>query len=111
LIGTRFGLFNAELRFPLFRALGLGFLPVWFPPIEGAVFYDAGIAWERGTSLAWSREPYQNPAFVRQPLTSWGFSVRANLLGFAVFRFDYTNPLSRPEGVPWYWTVSLGPTF
>ena len=50
-------------------------------------------------------------AFVRQPLTSWGFSIRANLLGFAVFRFDYTNPLSRPEGVSSYWTVSLGPTF
>jgi hypothetical protein len=110
-IGTRFGLFNAELRFPLFRALGLGFLPVWLPPIEGAVFYDAGVAWEAGTSLVWSRKPYQNPAFVRQPLTSWGFSIRANLLGFAVFRFDYTNPLSRPEGVSSYWTVSLGPTF
>lgn len=111
LIGTRFGLFNAELRFPLFRALGLGFLPVWLPPIEGAVFFDAGIAWEKGTTLAWSREPYQNPAFVRQPLTSWGFSIRANLLGFAVFRFDYTNPLSRPDAVPSYWTISLGPTF
>ena len=111
LIGTRIGLFNAELRFPLFRALGLGFLPVWLPPIEGAVFFDAGIAWEEGTTLAWSREPYQNPAFVRQPLTSWGFSLRANLLGFAVFRFDYTNPLSRPDGVSSYWTVSLGPTF
>jgi Tol biopolymer transport system component len=111
LIGTRFGLVNAELRFPLFRALGLGFLPVWLPPVEGAVFFDAGIAWEEGTRLTWSREPWENPAFVRQPLTSWGFSIRANLLGFAVFRFDYTNPLTRPDVVPWYWTVSLGPTF
>jgi len=48
---------------------------------------------------------------VRQPLASWGLSIRANLLGFAVFRFDYTNPLSRPDLVPSYWTVSLGPTF
>jgi Tol biopolymer transport system component len=111
LIGTRFGVFNAELRFPLFRALGLGFLPVWLPPIEGALFFDAGIAWEDGTRLAWSRKPYQNPAYVRQPLTSWGFSLRANLLGFAVFRFDYTNPLTRPDEVPSYWTISLGPTF
>jgi len=111
LIGTRFGLFNAELRFPLFRTLGLGFLPIWLPPIEGAVFFDAGMAWEKGTRVAWSRKPYENPALVREPLTSWGFSIRANLLGFAVFRFDYTNPLSRPDGVPWYWTISLGPTF
>jgi hypothetical protein len=111
LIGTRFGLFNAELRFPLFRALGLGFLPIWLPPVEGAVFFDAGIAWERGMELTWSRNLTDNPAVVRQPLTSWGFSIRANLLGFAVFRFDYTNPLTRPDVVPWYWTVSLGPTF
>ena len=31
--------------------------------------------------------------------------------GFAVFRFDYTNPLSRPKPVRSYWTISLGPTF
>ena len=111
LIGTRFGLFNAELRFPLFRQLALGFLPVWFPPIEGAIFFDAGVAWEKGTRLVWSRGPYDNPALVRQPLTSWGFSTRLNLLGFAVFRFDYTKPLVRAQDVGWYWTISLGPTF
>jgi hypothetical protein len=110
-IGTRFGVFNAELRFPLFRTLALGFLPVWFPPVEGAIFFDAGMAWEDGTRLVWSREPGDNPALVRQPLTSWGFSGRLNLLGFAVFRFDYTKPLSRAEGVPAYWTISIGPTF
>jgi Tol biopolymer transport system component len=111
MIGTRFGVFNAELRFPLFRALGLGFLPIWLPPVEGAVFFDAGIAWEEGSRLVWERRPIDNPAQVRQPLTAWGFSIRANLLGFAIFRFDYTNPLDRPDVVSSYWTVSLGPTF
>jgi Tol biopolymer transport system component len=110
-IGTRFGVFNAELRFPLFRTLALGFLPVWFPPVEGAIFFDAGLAWEDGTRLVWSREPTENPALVRQPLTSWGFSGRVNVLGFAVFRFDYTKPLTRASGVPAYWTISIGPTF
>jgi hypothetical protein len=28
-----------------------------------------------------------------------------------VLRFDYANPLNRPDTVPWYWTISLGPTF
>jgi outer membrane protein assembly factor BamA len=99
------------LRFPLFRALGLGFLPVWLPPMEAAVFYDAGMAWEDGDALRWSRGPSDNPSLVRQPLTSWGFSIRANMLGFVVLRLDYTNPLNRPDSVPWYWTLSLGPTF
>jgi outer membrane protein assembly factor BamA len=103
--------FNAELRFPLFRQLALGFLPVWFPPIEGAMFFDAGIAWQQGTRLVWSRQATDNPALVREPLTSWGFSGRVNLLGFAVFRFDYTKPLKRMAGVGAYWTISLGPTF
>jgi Tol biopolymer transport system component len=110
-IGTRFGVFNAEIRFPLFRTLALGFLPVWFPPIEGAIFFDAGMAWQSGSRLVWSREATDNPALVRQPLTSWGFSGRVNMLGFAVFRFDYTKPLSRADGVPSYWTISIGPTF
>jgi Tol biopolymer transport system component len=111
LIGTRFGVFNAELRFPLFRQLALGFLPVWFPPIEGAVFFDAGVAWDDGSRVVWSRGAADNPAVVRQPLTSWGFSGRLNLLGLAVFRFDYTKPLVRAPDVGWYWTISLGPTF
>jgi hypothetical protein len=111
LIGTRIGVFNAELRFPLFRQLALGFLPVWFPPIEGAMFFDAGIAWQQGTRLVWSRQATDNPALEREPLTSWGFSGRVNLLGFAVFRFDYTKPLKRMAGVGAYWTISLGPTF
>ncbi|MDH3496534.1 MAG: BamA/TamA family outer membrane protein [Gemmatimonadota bacterium] len=110
-IGTRVGVFNAELRFPLVRALALGILPLWFPPIEGALFFDAGIAWQQGNALVWKREPTDNPAVVRQPLASWGFSARVNMFGFAIFRFDYTKPLTRADGVPSYWTVSIGPTF
>src|SRR2546426_1730976 len=45
LIGSRIAVGNVELRFPLTRSLVLGFLPIGFPPIEGALFYDVGIAW------------------------------------------------------------------
>jgi len=111
LIGSRVAVFNAELRFPLFRSLVLGFLPLWFPPIEGAIFFDAGIAWNQGNRLVLSREAGEDVGQVRKPLTSWGFSSRINLLGFAVLRFDYTKPLARASGVGAYWTISLGPTF
>jgi len=47
---------------------------------------------------------------VRQPLRSWGASIRGNLLGFLILRADYAKPLDRP-GKSSYWTVSLGPTF
>jgi len=108
LIGSRLAIANAELRFPLTRSLVLGFLPVGLPPIEGAIFYDAGMAWNSESIIKW--DPNPNDSNIRAPLRSWGGSIRMNFLGFVVLRFDYTKPLSRPHNNP-YWTVSLGPTF
>ncbi|HYR30851.1 MAG TPA: BamA/TamA family outer membrane protein, partial [Gemmatimonadales bacterium] len=110
LIGSRIAVANAELRFPLTRSLVLGFLPVGLPPIEGAIFYDAGLAWDSNSKVVWSRASSDDPETVRAPLRSWGGSIRMNFLGFVVLRFDYTKPLSRPHNNA-YWTVSLGPTF
>jgi Tol biopolymer transport system component len=110
LIGSKIAVANVELRFPLTRSLVLGFLPVGFPPIEAAIFYDAGVAWGAGTVVKSSRRSGENPEFVRAPLRSWGGSIRANVLGFVIVRFDYAKPLDRPLKKS-YWTVSLGPTF
>jgi outer membrane protein assembly factor BamA len=115
LIGSRIAVLNAELRFPLISNLTLGLLPIRLPPIEGAVFFDAGMAWDRrhafddGT-IVWGRRGGENNDVVRQPLKSWGVSIRGNLLGFVVLRADYAKPLDRP-GKSAYWTLSLGPTF
>ncbi len=117
LIGSKIAVGNVELRFPLTRSLVLGFLPVGLPPIEGAIFYDVGLAWN-GTSC--DRTPGscvvlnrngRDPEIYREPLRSWGGSIRMNFLGFVVLRLDYTKPLSRPNFNSSYWTLSLGPTF
>src|SRR5262249_27218352 len=81
LIGSRIGIASAELRFPLLRQLALGFLPVGFPPIEAAVFFDAGMAWRDGVDVVWRRSDTDDKSLVRQPLKSWGFSIRGNILG------------------------------
>lgn len=110
LVGTSVGLVNAELRFPLLNA-SLGFLPIGFPPIEGAIFYDMGVAWDSRSRVEFrERRAEENPAAVRVPLRSLGFSIRANMLGFLILRFDYAKPQNRP-GTNAFWTVSLGPTF
>jgi Tol biopolymer transport system component len=109
LIGSRIAVANVELRFPLTRSLVLGFLPVGFPPIEGAIFYDMGMAWNGSSTVQWTRTTADNPDLVRVPLKSYGGSIRANLLGFVILRFDYTHPVDRAHKS--YWTVSLGPTF
>ncbi len=109
LIGSRVAVANVEFRFPLIRNLTLGFLPVGFPPIEGALWYDAGIAWNAGSDLRWSQPTTVNDA-VRAPLTSYGAGLRVNMLGFAVLRLDYAVPRQRPiKGG--YWILSLGPPF
>jgi Tol biopolymer transport system component len=110
LVGSKIAVASAELRFPLTRSLVLGFLPVGFPPIEGAIFYDAGVAWSEGTTLKWQRDAGDDPLLVRAPLKSWGGSIRVNMLGLMILRFDYTKPIDRPLKRN-YWTISLGPTF
>ena len=117
LIGSRVAVFNAEFRFPLTRSLVLGFLPVGFPPIEAALFYDAGLAWNSGSKLFRSRPDSADVATGRWPMTSYGVGIRINLLGFTVLRIDYAVPLQRRYTDPaqtskhGYWIVSLGPPF
>jgi len=110
LIGSRIAVFNAEFRFQLIRNLTLGFLPIGFPPIEGALWYDAGIAWNGASTLRWTRSADDDPNAVRIPLTSWGAGLRLNLFDIAIIRLDYGIPLQRP-GHGGYWMVSLGPPF
>jgi len=110
LIGSKIAVANVELRFPLTRTLVLGFLPVGFPPIEGALFYDIGMAWNDASLVKWRRDASENPVLVRAPLRSWGGSIRANVFGLLIMRLDYTRPLDRGLKHS-YWTISLGPTF
>ncbi len=75
--GTRMYLFNAEYRFPLFDRLVLG-VPLQsleLPGIEGAVFADAGNAWEKFEKFP-------------RPKGSFGLGLRMSLGGFFVLRYD-----------------------
>jgi Tol biopolymer transport system component len=110
LVGTSIGVANAELRFPILSQQYMHWLPQLFPPIEGALFYDAGVAWAGNTTFSWNRAADANPAVVRTPLQSIGLSIKINALGFVVLRFDYAKPLNRP-GVSPYWTISFGPAY
>ncbi|MHB1223785.1 MAG: BamA/TamA family outer membrane protein [Gemmatimonadaceae bacterium] len=106
LIGSRVAFANAELRFPIARRLELGFIPVALPPVDGHVFYDAGVAWNAGQEVALSADP-EGGADSRPLLTSWGAGVRLNLFGFAILRLDYAIPMTRGNRRG-YWTWMLG---
>jgi Tol biopolymer transport system component len=108
LVGTQIGVGSVEIRFPILNpSFGL---PAAIPPIEGALFYDIGIAWDETSTLKWSRDSGDDPIRVRTPLQTFGVSVRTNLFGFAIARLDYSIPRDRPA-VKGLWTFSLGPAF
>ncbi|HKV76276.1 MAG TPA: hypothetical protein VJN95_17285 [Gemmatimonadales bacterium] len=109
MVGTQIGIGSAELRFPLLNA-ALGFLPVGFPPIEGALFYDVGIAWDGASVLKWNRSPGDDPLRVRTPSQTLGVSARMNVFGFVILRLDWSVPQERP-GMHGLWTLSIGPTW
>ena len=109
LVGSRVALANAELRFPVIRRFELGILPIALPPLDGLLFYDAGVAWNRGQDVKFDREEELNPN-VRVPVTSYGAGLRLNLFGFAIVRWDYAIPLSQPDRKG-FWSWSIGPSF
>jgi len=110
LIGSSIALASAEFRFPIFNFLDLGFVPLGLPPIDAAVFFDYGVAFNRFSQLAWSRPPGADPVDVRSPLASVGGSLRINIL-YNVFRVDCAYPLDRPGRRGAVWSLSFGPTF
>jgi hypothetical protein len=110
LLGSRVAIANAEIRFPLVRRFDLGVLPINLPPIDGLVFYDAGVAWSGGQEVSLTQP--DNYDFTRQrfPLRSFGYGIRMNLFNIAVLRWDYAVPRDgfRNKG---YWVFSIGPSY
>jgi len=95
---------NAELRFPLFGALGVGSGYYGIFPLEFAVFGDGGLAWDS------QNRPSVLGSGTRDPVFSAGAGLRINLLGFAVAELDLVRPFQRPEK-GWVWQLQLQPGF
>jgi len=110
LLGSRVAVVNAELRFPLVRRFELGLLPLTLPPVDGLVFFDAGMAWSHGQKVYGTKPSFYDATAHRYPLRSYGAGIRVNLFGYAMLRWDYAVPLDR-EGRRGFWTWSLWPSF
>ena len=105
LLGSRVVVGNAELRFPLFGALGIGSGYYGIFPIEFAVFGDAGLAWDNG-----HKPSVFGGSGTRDPVFSAGAGLRINLFGFVVAEVDLVRPFNRP-GKDWIWQFQLQPGF
>jgi outer membrane protein assembly factor BamA len=109
LAGSRVAVFNEELRFPIIRRFDVG-SSFGLPPVDGLLFYDAGLAWSKGITPHLGNAPDGfDPNKVRYPLASWGAGLRVNLFNLAILRWDYARPLA--GGRKPNWTFSLGASY
>jgi hypothetical protein len=105
LIGSRIAVGNAELRLPLFGPLGVIYKN--FLPMEVAPFYDVGVAWGRSGLPSFFGGAADT---ARQAVSSYGGSLRVNILGYAVGQVSLVHPNDRPTK-NWVWQFSLIPGF
>ena len=96
-IGSRVAFANAELRFPIIRRAEFSFLPIGLPPLDGLIFYDAGVAWSQGQQVTLSQPSTYDFSKQRALLRSYGYGFRLNLFGIAIVRWDWAVPASRPN--------------
>ena len=104
LYGSRMIIANAEIRFPLFRLLGIGKGYYGPFPIEAFGFYDMGIAWDSVNKASFLS------GGTRKPVTSAGFGLRTNLFGYIIIGLNYVYPFQRPTK-GWHFQLSISPGF
>jgi len=80
--GTKYVLFNMELRFPLFGYFTAGPLPVFFQTLTGTLFFDAGATWTRGRDVKLFTRSADGGIVTRDLLPGMGYGVRMVVLGF-----------------------------
>jgi hypothetical protein len=115
LFGSRVAVASAELRFPLIRQLVVG-TSVGFPPIEGFLFSDAGVAWGRDIDPVFQRgsaglrlSPDGTTLLEHGLVTSAGVGARVNLFGYMIVEANYVNAFERDSG--WHWQFNFQPGF
>ena len=86
-IGTKYGLMNMELRFPLIRYLVTGALPLLFSNILGVVFFDAGSAWNNTKQLQFFTRNDKGSVVSKDLLMGTGVGARMFFLYF-LLKFD-----------------------
>ncbi|MBI5326522.1 MAG: PD40 domain-containing protein, partial [Ignavibacteriae bacterium] len=80
--GNQYFLTNAEFRFPLFRALLAGPVPILIQDFQGCIFYDMGGAWNGNISDFRAAElDIEGKSQVKNLLMSTGVGARLYVLG------------------------------
>ncbi|MCX7832757.1 MAG: biopolymer transporter Tol [Ignavibacteria bacterium] len=104
--GSKFALTNFEFRFPLFKYLILGVLPLGFQDIQGNLFIDAGTAWRDNKKL----QLFTNDGGIKTKdlLLGMGYGLRIIFLGIP-FKFDvaYSFDFKKFSEPKYYFSLGL----
>jgi Tol biopolymer transport system component len=85
--GSRYGLFNFELRYPLLAFLQAGPLPLGLQSLGGVMFFDMGTAWNKDRELRFFTKDPNGTTITQDLMMGMGTGARLYFLGFLV-RFD-----------------------
>jgi Tol biopolymer transport system component len=86
-IGSKYALFNLELRYPLFAFLQAGPLPLGLQTLGGVIFFDAGSAWNKERDFVAFTKDELGRTLTRDLLMGMGTGARIYFLAF-LLRFD-----------------------
>ena len=106
--GSKYALANFEFRFPLFRYLILGALPIGFQDIQGNLFFDAGTAWSVNKDLKLFEKNSSGNIVSRDLLMGTGFGTRIALFGLP-FKWDvaWSYDLNKFSAPKHYFSLAL----
>jgi Tol biopolymer transport system component len=108
--GSKYALTNLELRFPLFRYLIFGALPLGFQDIQGNIFVDAGTAFSDTKSVKLFSRDTSGTFKTQDLLLGTGFGTRIVMFGFPL-KFDVAWAYDMNKFSPPKYYISLGLDF
>jgi outer membrane protein assembly factor BamA len=108
--GTKFALLNAEFRFPLFRYLIFGLLPLGFQNIQGVLFTDIGSVWTHNKDLQFFRERIDGSTVTKDLLIGLGMGTRLFFMYFPL-KFDVAWQYNMQRFSKPIYYISLGADF
>lgn len=105
LFGSRIGVFNMEVRLPIFGVEQFGLINFPFLPTDLVAFLDGGVAW---SSTSHPQPELNAKSSDRIPVFSAGGATRFNLFGVLVLQIYAAYPFQRSD-VGWSWGFFFAP--
>ena len=97
LVGSRIGVANFEVRYPLLGIKPLALFKSHKFPTTLTAFFDSGVAWNSNSLPDVNPADWKRQSSKRIPVFSTGVSARVNVFGYLIAELYYAFPFQRPQ--------------